>query len=83
MEAPSMTAGKPTRNGIARQCLDWTERKHHLAGPLGVQLLELLCAKRWLRRDNTSRAVHITPAGWIGLQQELGAFPIAEKNGVA
>jgi len=26
---------KPTRRGLARQCLDWTERRHHLAGPLG------------------------------------------------
>ena len=30
---------KPTQRGLARQCLDWTERTHHLAGPLGVQLL--------------------------------------------
>jgi DNA-binding transcriptional ArsR family regulator len=29
---------KPTRRGIARQCLDWTERSHHLAGPLGIGL---------------------------------------------
>src|SRR5690242_9217448 len=27
---------RPTRRGLARRCLDWTERRHHLAGPLGV-----------------------------------------------
>ncbi len=31
------------RRGVARQCLDWTEREHHLAGPLGVQLMDRLC----------------------------------------
>jgi hypothetical protein len=63
---------KPTRRGLARQCLDWTERRHHLAGPLGVQLLSVLCAKGWLRRSKSSRAVDVTPKGWIGLKQHLG-----------
>lgn len=40
--------------GVARQCLDWTERRHHLAGPLGVKLLEAMTQRGWLswrRRD--------------------------------
>ena len=37
---------RPTRCGLARQCLDWTERTHHLAGPLGVQLMTVLCCAR-------------------------------------
>ncbi|NYF22578.1 DNA-binding transcriptional ArsR family regulator [Xanthomonas sp. JAI131] len=67
----------PTRLGIARQCLDWTERKHHLAGPLGVELLALLCAKHWLRREQGTRAIHITDIGWAGLQTELGIGRLA------
>lgn len=63
---------KPTRRGLARQCLDWTERQHHLAGPLGVQFMALLCSKGWLRRHKHSRAVQVTPQGWIGLKQHLG-----------
>ena len=62
----------PTRRGLARQCLDWTERSHHLAGPLGVQLMARLCAQGWLRRSPSSRAVAVTPRGWIALQQSLG-----------
>jgi hypothetical protein len=66
---------KGGRNGIARQCLDWTERRHHLAGPLGVGLLELLCAKGWLRRAQASRVVQITPEGWLGLREAFGLTP--------
>jgi len=63
---------KPNRHGLARQCLDWTEREHHLAGPLGVQFMILLCQNGWLRRSASSRAVQITPAGWVGLKEQLG-----------
>lgn len=63
---------KPTRRGLARQCLDWTERTHHLAGPLGVQFLKVLCASGWLRRVAASRAVRVTPKGWNELKCHLG-----------
>jgi hypothetical protein len=63
---------RPGRRGLARQCLDWTERKHHLAGPLGVQFMSLLCANDWLRRSKSSRAVDVTPKGWAGLRKHLG-----------
>lgn len=59
---------KTSRRGQAWQCLDWTEREHHLAGPLGVQLLSVLCAKGWLRRVKASRVVQVTPEGWLGLK---------------
>lgn len=68
---------KAGRHGLARQCLDWTERDHHLAGPLGVRLLRLLCDKGWLRRTPGSRAVQVTPMGWDGLKTELGMDPRA------
>lgn len=70
-----IAAVKPGRHGIARQCLDWSERQHHLAGPLGVGFLDLLCAKGWLRRADTSRAVQITQEGWVGLRDHLGLTP--------
>jgi DNA-binding transcriptional ArsR family regulator len=63
---------KPNRRGLARQCLDWTEREHHLAGPLGVQFMSLLCANGWLRRSKLSRAVRVTEKGWVGLKEQLG-----------
>lgn len=55
---------KPARRGLARQCLDWTERQHHLAGPLGAQFTKLLGEQNWIRRDRSSRLVTVTPKGW-------------------
>lgn len=63
---------KPGRRGLARQCLDWTERAHHLAGPLGAQWMTLLCTHGWLRRSATSRAVEVTPQGRMALKGALG-----------
>jgi DNA-binding transcriptional ArsR family regulator len=63
---------KPNRHGLARQCLDWTEREYHLAGPLGAQFMSLLCTNGWLRRSESSRAVQVMPKGWAGLKEQLG-----------
>lgn len=67
-----VAAIKPTRRGLARQCLDWTERVPHLGGPLGVHLLAALCAKDWLRVSKSSRVVMVTPKGWVELERSLG-----------
>lgn len=64
-------AVKPARRGLARQCLDWTERRHHLAGPLGVRLLAVFCDRGWLRRSADSRAVSLTPVGYRELRRHL------------
>lgn len=62
---------KPGARGLARQCLDWTEREHHLAGPLGVALLTAFCERDWLRRSAETRALHITPRGRAALNRLL------------
>ncbi|CAG1016778.1 HTH-type transcriptional regulator CmtR [Burkholderiaceae bacterium] len=48
---------------FAYPCLDWSERRDHLAGSLAVALLEHSLAHDWLRRVKDSRALHITPSG--------------------
>lgn len=63
---------RPTARGLARQCLDWTERSHHLAGPLGVALLDTLCHLGWVQRSAGSRMLRVTPVGWQQLHQHLG-----------
>ncbi len=42
---------------LCRACLDWSERRHHLAGRLGAALLQLMIARGWAKRDQTSRAI--------------------------
>jgi DNA-binding transcriptional ArsR family regulator len=67
-----VTSLKQAKGGVARQCLDWTERTYHLAGPLGAEVLSMLCSHGWLRRSKISRAVHITPIGRRELKRHLG-----------
>ena len=61
-----------SKRGAARQCLDWTERRHHLAGPLGVALLSRLVALGWVDADRSSRAVRLTALGRSELLARLG-----------
>ena len=55
----------PTKNTarLAYPCMDWSERKDHLAGTLAKALLVLYLQKDWLRPDADSRALTITPLG--------------------
>ena len=46
-----------------RACLDWSERRHHLAGPAGAALLSLFLKRGWARRDAASRAILFTVSG--------------------
>ena len=52
-----------------RSCLDWTERRFHLGGPLGVAITDQLLQRDWLRRHEGSRALLLTPPGRSGLRQ--------------
>jgi DNA-binding transcriptional ArsR family regulator len=51
------------RRSFARACIDWTERRPHLAGALGASLLEHFIADGWLERNARDRALRVTPLG--------------------
>ena len=57
---------------FARQCLDWSERRNHLAGALGSALAEHLFERGWIERVRESRAVQITELGRRELKRRLG-----------
>jgi DNA-binding MarR family transcriptional regulator len=48
---------------FCRACLDWSERRHHLAGALGAALLARLVDLGWAKRARDSRVVLLTPNG--------------------
>ena len=52
-----------TRRPACRVCLDWSVRRHHLAGQLGAALLERCYALGWARRRKGTRVVDFTAAG--------------------
>lgn len=56
----------------ARPCVDWTERRRHLAGPLAARLFTRLLELGWVQRGAESRAILITPSGYLGLRQNFG-----------
>jgi DNA-binding transcriptional ArsR family regulator len=59
------------RRAFARPCLDWTERRPHLAGALGAGVAERLLELEWVVRRPDSRALRITETGERRLREEL------------
>ncbi|MFF5504463.1 ArsR/SmtB family transcription factor [Streptomyces roseolus] len=60
------------RRPLARACLDWTERRPHLAGLAGAALCAHALDSGWCVRIGSERAVKVTPAGERALRRELG-----------
>ncbi|HEX7341434.1 MAG TPA: helix-turn-helix transcriptional regulator [Rhodanobacteraceae bacterium] len=59
-----------------RLCLDWTERRHHIGGPLGRELAHGLIERvHWLRSGPHRRALVPTAIGLAALSRELGVDP--------
>jgi DNA-binding transcriptional ArsR family regulator len=59
------------RRPLTRTCLDWSERRHHLAGALGAAILQRILALRWARREPGSRALIFSAAGEQALQSQF------------
>jgi DNA-binding transcriptional ArsR family regulator len=55
-------------------CLDWSERRDHLAGPLATRVLEHVLERGWLRQNpRERRALEVTPSGRAALLPRLAA----------
>ena len=65
------------RRCLCRPCLDWSERRHHLAGALGAALLQRLFVLGWARRANGTRIVQFTPPGERAFQECFPVGPVA------
>ena len=58
-----------TGRAVCRPCLDWSERRPHLAGRLGAALCTHGLKQNWIRKRAESRALDITPKGWTELRR--------------
>ena len=58
-----------SRRLLARDCLDWTERRPHLAGALPAALLARFLELGWLARRRTDRGLRVTDLGRTQLAQ--------------
>jgi DNA-binding transcriptional ArsR family regulator len=65
------SGGKSTRP-LCRTCLDWSERRSHLAGRLGAALCQQFLDRGWIKRGKDSRAATITPSGIDGFRSTFG-----------
>jgi len=64
-----LSATGRSRRIFCRPCLDWSERRYHVAGRVGAEICRRCFDLGWLARERESRAVRITPAGEAGFQR--------------
>ena len=76
-----VAATGPGRRPHCRPCLDWSERRMHLAGRLGALICHHCPDNGWLLRRAGTRALDITPRGAVALRDWLGHTRWREVTG--
>lgn len=67
-----LDAAQGLRRRFACACLDWSERRPHLAGSLGAALFTVALQKRWVTKDLDSRALTVTGLGRREMRARFG-----------
>jgi hypothetical protein len=67
-----LTSQSRCRRIFCRPCLDWSERRYHVAGLVGAEIWRRCLELGWLRRDRDARTVRVTSAGQAGLRDVFG-----------
>jgi DNA-binding transcriptional ArsR family regulator len=62
----------PSHRAFCRPCLDWSERRYHLAGVLGDRIMHFCFDEGWIKQKPKSRAVEITPLGTRKFREVFG-----------
>ena len=68
------------RRPLCRRCLDWSVRRHHLAGGLGAAMLARIFALGWARRARNSRVIIFTSAGEAAVQRRFATRDAAGRG---
>ncbi|HEY1473727.1 MAG TPA: helix-turn-helix transcriptional regulator [Pseudolabrys sp.] len=61
-----------SRRIFCRPCLDWSERRYHIAGHVGAEICRCCLDRGWVARQRGSRAMRLTPAGRRELRETFG-----------
>jgi len=75
IDVAALTARRGGRSAriVCRPCLDWSERRPHLAGGIGAALCAHSFAKDWIRPIRGTRAVAVTPKGQRVFREQFAA----------
>lgn len=66
------------RRPFCKSCLDWSERRNHLAGQLGYWILQDLLTRKWAVRDLDSRAIRFTKKGLVFFSKVYGITNLSQ-----
>jgi hypothetical protein len=61
-----------SRRLFCQPCLDWSERRYHIAGRVGAEICRCCFERGWVVRQRDSRALKLTAAGRAGLSYTFG-----------
>lgn len=61
-----------SKHPYCRTCIDWSERRHHLAGAVGIAIYKRCLELKWVEHRLDSRAVRVTRAGRLGFEKVFG-----------
>jgi hypothetical protein len=71
-----------TKRIFCRPCLDWSERRYHVAGHVGAAIWQRSLELGWFIRERDSRALRLTAIGAAGLLHTFGIDLRANERGV-
>jgi len=67
-----INATRALRRRFAYGCVDWSERRPHIGGALGAELLKVALKRKWVSQDLDSRALQVTRSGQRDLLRHFG-----------
>lgn len=79
-EGVDVAAHEALRRPLCRACLDWSTRRHHLAGALGAEIARMIVARGWARREKGRREAIFSPPGRIAFQRLLARAQGAQEK---
>jgi DNA-binding transcriptional ArsR family regulator len=68
----NLDAANGSKRPLCRTCLDWSERRPHLAGRVGAAILDRSLELGWIARLPSSRTIRVTPEGRRGFSETFG-----------